>query len=112
MATNLEVAASGVTVKIPYAETAADLIKMFGDGAVFSNATAKFKAAVRTSIKAAVKAGIKPADIQARFANVKMAASLRRPKMTARQKLVSAFSTATPEEQQAILMELREKVKK
>lgn len=99
------------TVEVPYGETAKESIELFGDDAVNSNAFANWRVTVQNNIRSALKAGLSQADIQAKLGSAKMGVAQTGAKVDPIQAYMNRFATATPEEQQKMLAELRDRAK-
>lgn len=98
-----------VSIKVQNGETAAEMIKMFGDEAVKSNADSAWVITLQSAIRSALKRGETAAQIQERMANAKMGVSIKKAVLDPTQVYLNMFASASPAEQAAMIAELKKR---
>ena len=96
-----------VSITVKTGETAKESIQMFGDEAVKSNSDANWVVTLQGNIRAALRRGETPDQIQARLASAKMGVAQKGVQVDPVQAYMAKFATATPEEQAKMLAELK-----
>ena len=100
------------SINIETGETATDLIAMYGDGAVKTNALANWVVTLQSNMRSQMKKGATVEAIQANLANAKMGVAAAGVKVDPVQAYLAMFQSATPEKQKEMLAELRNKAAK
>lgn len=96
------------TIAVQCPDTAADMIKEYGDAAVHSNALANWKVVLQAGIRASLRAGQTDAQIQEKFVSAKMGVATQGGVVDAQAAYIAKFKSSTPEEQAKMLKELRQ----
>ena len=94
-------------VTVQYAETLEEAKAMFGEEAVLSNAFANWRVTLQSNIRAKLKAGFTPEQIQESLGQAKMGVATGGGKVDAQQMFIMKFKTATPEKQAEMIEMLR-----
>lgn len=100
------------SISVDCPNTAAEMIKMYGDEAVKTNATANWVVTLQSNMRAGMKKGETPEQLQARLAQAKMGVSQKGVKVDPKQAFLAEFAAATPEQQAKMLAELQAKAAK
>lgn len=100
------------TIVLNTGATAKEMIEMFGDEAVKSNATANWVVTIQGNIRAALRRGETQEQIQARLAEAKMGVATKGAKVDPVQAYLAQFQSATPEKQKEMLAELQKRAAK
>lgn len=100
------------TIAIDTGATAAEMIQMFGDEAVKSNAVANWVVTIQGNIRAALKRGENQEQIQANLASAKMGVATKGARVDPVQAYLAQFQTATPDKQKEMLAELQKRAAK
>lgn len=93
-------------------QTGADLkemIALFGEKAIKSNAEANWVVTLQSNIRARLKKGETAEQIQAALGNAKMGVAVAGSKVDPVQAYLAMFASATPEKQKEMLKELQSK---
>lgn len=98
-----------VSITVQTGETAEEMIKMFGDKAVKSNADANWVVTLQSNIRSRLKKGETAEQIQAALGNAKMGVAVAGSKVDPIQAYLAMFASATPEKQKEMLKELQTK---
>lgn len=98
-----------VTIVIDTGKTAAEMIQMFGDEAVKSNAVANWVVTVQGNIRSALKRGENQDQIQASLAGSKMGVAAKGARIDPVQAYLAQFQSATPDKQKEMLAELQKR---
>lgn len=98
-----------VSITVQTGETATEMIKMFGEDAVKSNANANWVVTLQSNIRARLKKGETVEQIQAALGNAKMGVAVAGSKVDPVQAYLAMFASATPEKQKEMLKELQTK---
>lgn len=98
-----------VQIKIKTGDTAAEMIQMFGDAAVKSNADANWVVTIQSNIRSRLKKGETVEQIQAALGSAKMGVAVAGAKVDPIQAYLAMFATASPEKQKEMLKELQAK---
>lgn len=98
-----------VTIVVSTGSTVAEMVKLFGEEAVKTNAEANWKVTLQSNIRAGLKRGEDAKAIQARLKDAKMGVAQVGAKVDPVQAYLAQFQTATPEEQQKMLAELQKR---
>ena len=101
-----------VTVEVTTGESAKEMIEMFGDEAVKSNADANWRVTLQSNIRSGLKRGETAEQIQAKLAGAKMGVATQGTKVDPVQAYLAEFQNATPERQQQMLEELQKRAAK
>ena len=107
-----QVAIGPFSINIETGETAVDLIAMYGDSAVKTNALANWVVTLQSNMRSQMKRGAAVEAIQANLANAKMGVAAAGVKVDPVQAYLAMFQSATPEKQKEMLAELRNKAAK
>jgi hypothetical protein len=99
-------------ISIDTGATAMELIELYGDDAVKTNALANFVVTLQGNMRAGMLKGESQEALQARLANVKMGVAIKGVKVDPEQAYIAAFKSATPEKQKEMLAKLREQAGK
>jgi len=98
-----------VSITVQTGETATEMIKMFGEDAVKSNANANWVVTLQSNIRSRLKKGETAEQIQAALGNAKMGVAVAGSKVDPIQAYLAMFASATPEKQKEMLKELQTK---
>ena len=98
-----------VSITVQTGETATEMIKMFGEDAVKSNANANWVVTLQSNIRARLKKGESAEQIQAALGNAKMGVAVAGSKVDPIQAYLAMFATDSPEKQKEMLKELQSK---
>lgn len=97
---------------VDFAENIKEAVEMYGEEAILSNALANWRVTLQSNIRSALRRGESPETISARLATAKMGVAQTGTKLDPVQAYLAMFSSATPEKQQEMLKELRQKASK
>ena len=100
------------TVSVDTGSTAAEMIKLFGDDAVKTNAIANWVVTLQGNMRSGMKKGETAEQLQARIGQAKMGVSQKGVKIDPKQAFLAEFASATPQEQAKMLTELQAKAAK
>ena len=98
-----------VQITVQTGATAAEMIQMFGDKAVKSNADANWRVTIQSNIRARLLKGETVEQIQAALGTAKMGIAVAGAKVDPVQAYLALFATASPEKQKEMLKELQAK---
>lgn len=98
-----------VQITVQTGVTAAEMIQMFGDSAVKSNADANWTVTLQSNIRARLLKGETMEQIQAALGNAKMGVAVKGAKVDPIQAYLAMFATSSPEKQKEMLKELQAK---
>ncbi len=98
-----------VTITVKTGKDLKEMVQMFGEEAIKSNAEANWVVTLQGNIRAGLRRGETPEQIQARLANAKMGVAQKGVKVDPVQAYLAKFQSATPEEQQRMLAELKKR---
>ena len=98
-----------VQITVQTGVTAAEMIQLFGDKAVKSNADANWTVTIQSNIRARLLKGETLEQIQAALGNAKMGVAVKGAKVDPIQAYMAQFAAATPEKQKEMLAELQKK---
>ncbi len=101
-----------VTISVECPNTAAEMIKMFGDEAVKTNAAANWTVTLQSNIRSGLKRGETQEQMQVRLGSAKMGIAQKGIKVDPVQAYLAQFQNATPEAQQKMLQELQKRAVK
>ena len=93
-----------VTVKAP--ETAEEAIKMFGDGAVVSNAISNWIVVLQGNIRGGLRRGEDAKALQARLGGAKMGVAATKAQVDPKQAWLAMYAAGTPEERKRMKQDL------
>jgi len=100
------------TITVQTGKDAKEMIGLFGDEAVKSNAEANWIVTLQSNVRAGLKKGETPEQIQARLASAKMGVAQKGAKTDPVQAYLAQFGSATPEKQKEMLAELQKRAAK
>jgi len=98
-----------VSITVQTGSTAAEMISLFGDKAVKSNADANWVVTLQSNVRARLLKGETIEQIQTALATAKMGVALKGDKVDPVQAYLAMFATASPEKQKEMLAELKAK---
>lgn len=98
-----------VSITVETGDTAAEMIQLFGDSAVKSNADANWVVTLQSNIRARLLKGESQEQIQAALGSAKMGVAVKGAKVDPVQAYLAMFATASPEKQKEMLKELQAK---
>ena len=101
-----------VTITVPTGSDAAEMIALFGDKAVKSNADANWVVTLQSNVRARLLKGESIDQIQAALGTAKMGVAVKGDKVDPVQAYLAMFATASPEKQKEMLAELKAKAAK
>jgi len=96
------------TVFVPFGETAAESIEMFGDSAVNSNAFANHRVIVQSGVRRALEAGKAEEEIVKIFADAKMGVATSAGAVDPVQASLSKYKLMTADERREYLASLKD----
>ena len=97
------------TISVNSGKDAKEMIELFGNEAVKSNAEANWVVTLQSNIRSGLKRGETPDQIQARLADAKMGVASKGIKVDPVQAYLAQFQSATPAEQQKMLADLQKR---
>lgn len=100
------------TISVDCPDTAADMIKKFGDESVKANAIANWIVSLQSNLRGGMKRGETQAQLQARLGNALMGVAQRGVKLDPEQAFIAMFENADPAKQAEMLAALKSKAKK
>lgn len=100
------------TVVVQSGKTAAELIQMFGDEAVKTNALAHWVVTIQNNIRGGLRHGETQEQMQARLGDAKMGVAQKGVKVDSLAIWKAEFATATPDRQKQMIAELTERAQK
>lgn len=98
-----------VTITVQTGATAAEMIQLFGDKAVKSNADANWVVTLQSNVRARLLKGETIDQIQVALGTAKMGVAVKGDKVDPVQAYLAMFAAATPEKQKEMLAELKTK---
>ena len=98
-----------IQITVETGSTAAEMIQLFGDKAVKSNADANWIVTLQSNIRARLLKGESSEAIQAALGGAKMGIAVKGAKVDPIQAYLAMFASATPEKQKEMLKELQTK---
>lgn len=98
-----------LTVNVPYAETLKEAKEVYGEEAVLSNAFANWRVTLQSNIRAALKRGESPEEIQKRLSTAKMGVASTGGKIDPEQAFLAMYMSAAPEKKKELLAKLQAK---
>ena len=98
-----------VSITVETGSTAEEMIKLFGDKAVKSNADANWIVTLQANVRSRLAKGENAAQIQAALGGAKMGVAVKGTKVDPEQAYLAMFASATPERRKEMLKELQEK---
>lgn len=101
-----------IQITVNTGATAAEMIAMFGDKAVKSNADANWTVTIQSNIRARLLKGESAEQIQAALGSAKMGEAVKGAKVDPIQAYLAMFQNATPEKQAEMLKDLQKKAAK
>lgn len=99
-------------IEINVGSTAAEDIQMFGDEVVKSNFESNVTVTVQSNMRSGMKKGETQEQLQARLGSYKPGVAARAAVVDPVQAYIAKFASATPEQQAAMINELKAKAKK
>lgn len=106
------IAEMSAAIVVDFAENIKEAVEMFGEEAILTNALANWKVTLQSNIRSGLKRGESAEAIATRLATAKMGVAQVGAKVDPKQAYLAMFANATPEEQQKMLKELRERAQK
>jgi hypothetical protein len=100
------------TATVQFAENLDEARKAYGEEAILTNALANWKVTLQSNIRAGLKRGETPEQIAARLKDAKMGVAQTGAKVDPVQAYLAKFASATPEEQQKMLADLKKRAQK
>lgn len=100
------------TISVDCPDTAAAMIKEFGDEVVKSNAVANWIVSIQGNMRSQMKKGANQAQIQATLGSSKMGVVTKGIKVDPEQAFITLFENSDPEKQAKLLAELKAKAQK
>jgi hypothetical protein len=100
------------TIEVSTGSTTEELIQMFGDAAVKTNAESNWTVTLQGNMRAGMKKGESQEAIQARLGSAKMGVATKGVVIDPVQAYLAQFQSATPEKQKAMLAELQARAAK
>lgn len=100
------------TIAVDTGKSTAEMIQLFGDEAVKSNADANWIVTLQSNIRAGLKKGETAEQIATRLASAKMGIAQKGIKIDPIQAYLATFQSATPDEQKKMLAELQKRAAK
>jgi len=107
-----QIAVGPYSITVETGDNAAEMIKLFGDEAVKSNADANWVVTLQSNMRAGMKKGETMAATQARLGTAKMGVAQTGAKVDPVQAYLAMFQSATPEVQAKMLADLKSKAAK
>jgi hypothetical protein len=101
-----------ITITVQTGSTAAEMIELFGEKAVKSNADANWVVTLQSNVRARLLKGETIDQIQTALATAKMGVVLKGDKVDPVQAYLAMFATASPDKQKEMLAELKAKAAK
>ena len=98
-----------VTITVTTGKDLKEMEQLFGGEAVKSNAEANWIVTLQGNIRAGLRRGETPEQIQTRLKDAKMGVASKGAKVDPVQAYLAQFQTATPEEQKKMLAELQKR---
>jgi hypothetical protein len=98
-----------IQITVETGTTAAEMIQLFGDKAVKSNADANWTVTLQSNIRARLLKGESLEAIQAALGSAKMGVAVKGAKIDPVQAYLAMFASASPEKQKEMLKELQTK---
>lgn len=96
-----------VTIAVDTGKTATEMIQMFGDEAVKTNAMANWVVTVQGNIRSALKRGESQEQIQGSLGTSKMGVAAKGARVDPVQAYLAQFQSATPGKQKEMLADLQ-----
>ena len=97
------------TITVDTGETAAEMIQMFGDEAVRSQAQGAWVVSLQGAIRSGLKRGEEEAVMQTRLGSAKMGISSKGAQIDPTQAYQAQFLAATPEDQVKMIKQLQQR---
>jgi len=97
------------TVTVQTGKDAKEMVQLFGDEAVKSNAEANWAVTLQRNIRSGLKRGETPQEIQARLKDAKMGIAQKGVKIDPVKAYINKFASATPEDQKKMLAQLQKR---
>jgi hypothetical protein len=98
-----------IQITVQTGSTAAEMIQLFGDKAVKSNADANWVVTLQSNIRARLLKGESAETIQVALGSAKLGVAVKGAKVDPIQAYLAMFATASPEKQKEMLKELQSK---
>jgi len=98
-----------VQITVETGATTKEMIEMFGDKAVKSNADSNWTVTVQSNIRARLLKGETAEQIQAALGSAKMGVAVKGAKIDPIQAYLAMFANATPDKQKEMLKDLQAK---
>ncbi len=98
-----------VTITVQTGSDAKEMVSLFGDKAVKSNADANWVVILQSNIRGRLLKGETAEQIQAALATAKMGVAVKGAQVDPVQAYLAMFATASPEKQKEMLKELQSK---
>lgn len=97
------------TITIEAGATVSEMVKMYGEDAVKTNAYANWIVSLQANIRAGLKRGETAEQLQARLGGAKLGVAQKGVKVDPVQVYLAQFQNATPEDQQKMLKDLQKR---
>lgn len=97
------------TIEVESGTTAAEMIQMFGDEAVKSNAESNWTVTIQGNMRAGMKKGETQEQLQTRLGSVKMGVAQRGAVIDTQQAWLAMFASATPDKQKQMIDEVKQR---
>jgi hypothetical protein len=98
-----------ISITVQTGTTVAEMIELFGEKAVKSNAESNWIVTLQSNIRARLLKGETQEQIQAALGSAKMGVAVKGAKVDPVQAYLAMFATASPEKQKEMLKELQAK---
>jgi len=108
----VQVAVGPYQITVQTGDTAEEMIQMFGEKAVKSNADANWVVTLQGNMRAGMKKGETAEQLQTRLGGAKMGVAAKGTAVDPVQAYLAMFANATPEKQKEMLAELKNKAAK
>jgi len=97
------------TIVVQTGSTIKEMVEMFGEEAVRSNASSNWTVTLQSAIRSGLRRGETQEQIQARLGSAKMGVKMVGGKVDPIQAFLAKFQSSTPEEQKKLMAELQKR---